>query len=139
VKKQFSLVKKKEVNTVSEDLNNLTDIWTQLELNNLIRALRPQSFREGKVAVDFCLQTGSKFNCFYFRVFFIFISKVPKTKEDCKYVPALMDCFIKSSPFNEKFWKKESTCKNYLKNLFCYSFFKFENKFLYFYLFILIY
>jgi len=60
VKDVFSEVKKKEMNISLEELKNLTDIWEKLELNNLIRALRPNSFREGKKAFDDCVENGSK-------------------------------------------------------------------------------
>jgi len=60
VRELFSAEKAKEANVSLEELKNLTDIWEKLELNNLIRVLRPNSFREGKKAFDNCLMTGSK-------------------------------------------------------------------------------
>jgi len=48
----------KELKMSNDALKNVTDIWKKLELNNLIRALRPKSFREGKKAFDKCLETG---------------------------------------------------------------------------------
>jgi len=58
VRDLFSADKEKELNISQEEIKILTDVWTKLELNNLIRALRPKSFREGKAAFDSCLETG---------------------------------------------------------------------------------
>jgi len=54
----FSADKEKELNISKEEIKNMTDIWEKLELNLMIRALRPKSFREGKKAFDSCLETG---------------------------------------------------------------------------------
>jgi len=105
----FSANKGNEYNISQEEIQSMADVWKNQELNLMIRALRPKSYREGKTALDSCLEKGRKY---YRRPKFwlnLFSSiKVPKTSEDCKFVPAVMDCFISSSPFNEKFWRKES-------------------------------
>jgi len=58
VKDVFSVDREKELNLSKDELKNVTDIWEKLELNLLMRALRPKSFREGKEAFDSCLETG---------------------------------------------------------------------------------
>jgi len=59
LREQFSLNDKlKEANLSSAELNNLNDKWEQMELNNFIRELRPNSYREGKKAFDDCVKKG---------------------------------------------------------------------------------
>jgi len=41
-------------------MKNITEAWEKLELNNFIRALRPKSFRLGKIAFDACVEEGKK-------------------------------------------------------------------------------
>jgi len=108
VKDIFPVDKVKELNVSQEELKTSSDLWKNQELNFMIRALRPRSFREGKIAFDICLEKSRKLLVVPQFLLHRFSFKVPKTSQNCKYVPALMDCFIKSSPFNEKFWKKES-------------------------------
>jgi len=54
----FSADKEKESSMSKEEIKTMTDDWEKLELNLMIQALRPKSFREGKKAFDSCLKTG---------------------------------------------------------------------------------
>jgi len=84
------------------------DYWTSREANYFIRELRPKSFREGKKAVDKCLEQGKKLMASKSELeLFKNRKKVPKTTADCKFVPAMIDCFVQSSSFNKHFWKQK--------------------------------
>jgi len=54
-----SVLKQQMSQVVGKDMSDVTRYWDTMELNNLVRELRPSSFREGKKAFDECVQTGT--------------------------------------------------------------------------------
>jgi len=36
----------------------MTEKWEKVEINRFLSGIVPKSFREGKIAFDFCVETG---------------------------------------------------------------------------------
>jgi len=57
---QFSSAKAIELNVSRKEAEEIANQWEVMEMHNILSALKPKSFREGKQQLEYCISIGKE-------------------------------------------------------------------------------